>query len=233
MKIKCVITDDEPMARQGLEGYVKRIDFLQLEGICEDAVSLSNFLGKHPVDLLFLDIEMPYISGIELLQSLSRPPKVIFTTAYEKYAIKGYDFDVIDYLLKPISFDRFLRATNKAADQFRKETDQRTSDDFFVKTDGRLQRLSWKEILYIESMENYVCMHTANGKHIVHLTLKNVLEQMPVSFIQVHKSAIVNMSAITGITGNVIELGTHQIAIARALKEQVLEKILQQKLLKR
>src|ERR1044071_2009531 len=117
--IKCIIIDDEPMARKGLQGYVEKIDFLELAGICAEAVQLNSLLKQQPADLLFLDIEMPYITGIDFLQQSSHPPKVIFTTAYEQYAIKGYDLDILDYLLKPISFERFLKAANKAYDYFR------------------------------------------------------------------------------------------------------------------
>src|SRR5215207_8878478 len=118
MKIRCIITDDEPMARKGLQGYVERVPFLQLLTVCEDGVELNEVLRNEKVDLLFLDIEMPYLSGLELLRSLSNPPKVILTTAYEQYAVQGFDLEVLDYLLKPISFERFLKAANKASDYF-------------------------------------------------------------------------------------------------------------------
>ncbi|HEY8897206.1 MAG TPA: response regulator, partial [Niastella sp.] len=114
--IKCVITDDEPIARKGLQGYIDKIDFLEPVGVCEDAIQLNSLLKQQPVDLLFLDIEMPYVTGIDFLKNTPQPPKVIFTTAYEQYAIKGYELDILDYLLKPISFDRFLKAANKAYD---------------------------------------------------------------------------------------------------------------------
>ena len=116
--IKCVITDDEPVARRGLKNYIDKIDFLELVGVCEDAIQLNSLLRQQPVDLLFLDIEMPYVSGIDFLKNYPNPPKVIFTTAYERYAISGYELDVLDYLLKPISFERFLKAANKAYDFF-------------------------------------------------------------------------------------------------------------------
>jgi len=116
--ITCIITDDEPFARKGLQGYIEKIDFLDLKGVCEDALQLSNLLQQQPVDLLFLDIQMPHITGIEFLKAFPRPPKVIFTTAFEQYALQGFELDVIDYLLKPISYERFLKATWKARDYF-------------------------------------------------------------------------------------------------------------------
>ncbi|QNL52613.1 response regulator transcription factor [Olivibacter sp. SDN3] len=233
MKLKCVITDDEPIARKGLQGYVEKLDFLTLAGTCEDALSLNTLLKNHEVDLLFLDIEMPYLSGIELLQSLATPPKVILTTAYEQYALKGYELEVIDYLLKPISFDRFLKAANKAVGLFNNDQRSTISDDVFVKVDGKIIKLAWQNVLFIEALENYVCIHTSTDKHIVHITMKSILDQIPANFIQVHKSSIVNITAIDGINGNILEIGSDRITVSRSLKESVMEKIINNKLLKR
>lgn len=230
--IRCLLTDDEPIARKGLRAYIEKIDFLTLVGECEDAISLNNQLTTTPVDLIFLDIEMPYISGIELLQTLPQPPKVIFTTAYDKYAIKGYELDVLDYLLKPISFERFLKSCNKARDFF--DTYQKPDKDiFFIKTEGRFLKLAWKDILLLEAMENYIGIHTESEKHLVHMTMKQVLEKIPSNFIQVHKSSIINMDKVSGINGNCIELGRLQVIISRSMKEDVLEKILYNRLLKK
>ncbi|KYP13653.1 response regulator transcription factor, partial [Flavihumibacter sp. CACIAM 22H1] len=226
MTITCLITDDEPLARKGLRGYIEKIDFLQLAGECEDAVSLNNFLATNQVDLLFLDIEMPYISGIEFVQSINHPPKIIFTTAYEKYALKGFDLDALDYLIKPIPFERFLKACNKARDFFELQQKTPLTNDFFIKTEGRYQKLAWNEILVMEALENYIGIHTETGKHLVHMTMKQALEKLPAQFIQVHKSSIVNMDKISGITGNSIQLGKLEVSISRAMKEQVLQKIL-------
>src|SRR5579871_5889551 len=120
-KIKCIVTDDEPFARKGLQGYINQIDFLELKGLCENAVELNSLLKKEPVDLLFLDIEMPYMTGIDFLKSLTAPLRVIFTTSYEKYALQGFELEVLDYLLKPVSFERFLRSANKAYEYFRQQ----------------------------------------------------------------------------------------------------------------
>lgn len=218
MKITCVITDDEPVARKGLKGYVEEIEFLELSAVCRDANELEVFLNENTVDLLFLDIEMPYRSGLAVLQSLSAPPKVIFTTAFEKYAINGYDLDIVDFLLKPISFDRFLKASNKALALIKQEREIE-NDAFFIKTEGKLLKLSWKEILFIEGMENYIGIHTANKKHMVLMTLKAVLMKMPVAFIQIHKSYVLNTEMITSIDGNIISIGDHQLNMSRTFKE--------------
>lgn len=224
-KITCIITDDEPMARKGLQGYVEKIDFLELAGVCEDAVQLNSLLKQGPADLLFLDIEMPYITGIDFLQQATNPPKVVFTTAYEQYAIKGYELDVLDYLLKPISFERFLKAANKAYDYFADTpaTDQRY---LFIKTDTRLEKIYFQDILFVEAMENYVAVYTAEKKHITHSTLKGLQERLPtVGFIQPHKSYLVNVEAIGAVEGNILHLGRYQVPVSKYLREEVMERI--------
>lgn len=233
MNIKCVITDDEPVARKGIKGYVEKVDFLELVGVCEDAVALNNLLRQQEVQLLFLDIEMPYINGLQLLQSLPNPPKVIFTTAYEQYALKGFELEAIDYLLKPISFERFLKAVNRAHELF-KTSSQPVADHLFVKVNEKLVKVSWKDIVYIESLENYVSIYTEQHRYITHITLKAVIESITdPAFIQTHKSFVVNAGKITSIEGNTIALGKFQVPISRSLKEAVMEKIVNNRLLKR
>ena len=159
-KITCIITDDEPFARKGLQGYVEKIGFLELKGVCEDALQLSDMLQQQPVDLLFLDIQMPHITGVEFLRAIRNPPKVIFTTAYEQYAIQGFELDVMDYLLKPISYERFLKAAWKARDYFAiKEQPDQAVPYLFVKANGKLEKITFADILFIEGMENYVAVH--------------------------------------------------------------------------
>jgi DNA-binding LytR/AlgR family response regulator len=224
-KITCIITDDEPMARKGLQGYVEKIDFLELAGVCEDAVQLNSLLKQQPADLLFLDIEMPYITGIDFLQQTANPPKVVFTTAYEQYAIKGYELDVLDYLLKPISFERFLKAANKAYDYFA-ETPATEQSYLFIKTDTRLEKIYFRDILFAEAMENYVAVYTADKKHITHSTLKGLQEKLPAAaFIQPHKSYLVNKEAIGAVEGNILHIGKYQVPVSKYLREEVMEKI--------
>ncbi|HEY4148488.1 MAG TPA: LytTR family DNA-binding domain-containing protein, partial [Chitinophagaceae bacterium] len=195
-KIKCVITDDEPIARKGLAGYIEKIDFLTLSGVCEDAIQLNALLKQQPVDLLFLDIQMPYITGIEFLQNQPHAPKVIFTTAYEQYAIRGYELDILDYLLKPIPFERFLKAANKAWDFFQSRQSP-TGNYMFVKTDNKLEKVQFDEILFVEAMENYAGIYVGDKKLITHATLKSIQEKLPPgAFIQPHKSYLVNIDAI-------------------------------------
>ncbi|MFW9612885.1 MAG: LytR/AlgR family response regulator transcription factor [Macellibacteroides fermentans] len=233
MKLKCIITDDEPIARKGLQSYVERIDFLELVGVCEDAIQLNNQLKSQQADLLFLDIEMPYMTGIELLNSLSNPPKVIITSAYAEYAIKGYDLEVSDYLLKPISFDRFLKAVNKAYDQLISSQTPVVQDYLFVKTSLKLEKIRFNDMRFIEGVENYVAIYTSDGKIITHTTLRTILQKLPPErFVQVHKSYLVNIDKIDSIEGNLLGIGKNKIPLSRTYKETALEIILKNKLLK-
>lgn len=233
MTIKCVITDDEPIARKGIRGYIEQIDFLQLVGECEDALQLNKFLAQESVDLVFLDIEMPRLSGMELLAQLKNPPRVIIISAYERYALKGYELDVVDYLLKPVSFDRFLKAVNKVHDLF-ENTLKATNDEayLFVKSNKLLKKVVLTDILFVESMENYVVIHTHVSKEVVYMSLKTLLEHLPTQqFLQVHRSFIVNKPMIQAIGGNQLLIGNHKIPVARNLREEVFRILLEDKLI--
>jgi DNA-binding LytR/AlgR family response regulator len=233
--IKCIITDDEPFARKGLQGYVGQIDFLELKGVCENAVELNSLLKKEPADLLFLDIEMPYVTGIDFLRSIPSPPKVIFTTAYEKYALQGFELEVLDYLLKPISFERFMKAANKAFDYFRtQQAPSAVQDYIFVKAEGKLEKIHFTDILFAEALENYVAIYTKEKKIITHLTLKMLQEKLPAgAFIHPHKSYLVSIGKINSIEGNILHVLQYQVPISKYQKEEVMEKIVNSKLLKR
>jgi len=232
VKIRCIVTDDEPMARKGLQGYIEKIDFLELAAVCENAIELNSVLKQQPADLLFLDIEMPYMTGIELLKNLSSPPKVIFTTAYDKYALQGFELEVLDYLLKPVSFERFLKAANKAYDYF-KQADH-GPDHIFVKADNKLEKIRFDEILFIEALENYIGIYTIDKKIITHSTLKAFQEKLPQPrFIQPHKSYLVSIDKINSIEGNVLHVQQYQVPISKYQKDEVLERIVNNVLLKK
>ena len=233
MHIKCIITDDEPLARKGLRVYIEKIDFLTLVGECEDAIQLNAKLKIDEVDLIFLDIEMPEMTGLELLSNLKNPPKVIIVSAYEQYALKGYEFDVIDYLLKPVSFDRFLKAVNRVHDLF--QTEQKESHDYiFVKSDKQLKKIQFTDILFIESMENYVVIQTTSSKEVVYTTLKQLYESLPQDiFQQTHRSYIVNIKKVTAIDGNQLVINSYKIAVARNLKDYIFSLILNNRLINR
>jgi two-component system LytT family response regulator len=225
--VTCIITDDEPYARKGLQAYVEKTSFLDLKGQCEDAMELGEMLKQQPVDLLFLDIQMPHITGVEFLRSLRNPPKVIFTTAFKEYAIEGFELDVLDYMLKPISQDRFDKAAQKAKDYFDLKGVTNPPDYLFVKADGRLEKIIFNEVLFIEGMENYVIIHTASKKVITHSTLKSLIEKLPKqAFLQTHKSYIVAINKVGAVEGNMLYIGNHQVPIRRQLRDQVLGRII-------
>ncbi len=231
MKIKCIITDDEPVARKGLRGYIEKIDFLTLTGECEDAIQLNTLLKTQQVDLIFLDIEMPEMTGLELLSNLTNPPKVIIVSAYEQYALKGYEFEVVDYLLKPVSFNRFLKSANRIHDLL--QTEQKDADDYiFVKSDKQLKKILLRDILFIESMENYVIIQTVSSKEIVYTTLKQIHESLPQDiFQQTHRSYIVNIDQVNAIDGNLLNVNSHKIPVARNLRDNVFNLILNNRLI--
>lgn len=228
--ISCIITDDEPFARKGLEGYVAKAGFFDLKAQCEDAMELGMVLAQQPVDLLFLDIQMPHLTGVDFIKSLANPPKVIFTTAFKEYATDGFDLDVLDYLLKPISFERFMKAAFKAKDYFDLRSSNTDTSYLFVKSDGKLEKVVFDEVLYIEGMENYIVIHTLNRKIITHSTLKAFADKLPQRrFLQTHKSYIIAQDKITSIEGNMLNVGQHQVPVSRQLRDQVMRTLINER----
>ncbi len=242
MKINCIIVDDEALARKGLVKYVKEIDFLELKGICKNAMEANTMINEDKIDLLFLDIEMPMISGLDFLKSLKNAPKVIFTTAYSEYAIESFEFEVVDYLVKPISFERFLQAANKAHRLLAKENQtspapvsaEKEDEYIFLKTDKQLVKIFLKDVLFVQSLQNYIKVYTTKNTHLTLVPLKkmyDILENK--EFIQVHKSFIIAKPKVDAIIGNQIIIGEHRIPIGRSLKEEVLKELVSDKVLKR
>ncbi|WP_341836286.1 LytTR family DNA-binding domain-containing protein [Chitinophaga pollutisoli] len=230
MKLQCLVVDDEPMARQGLREYIADVSFLEWAGECENALKAAEFLQQQPVDLLFLDIRLPRLSGLEFLRTLPHRPLTIITTAYPDHALEGFELDVLDYLLKPVSFERFLKAVNKAKAQLKQDA----PDHFYIKCEHRLEKIRLADVLFVEALQNYIAVHTLQRKYITYLTFKAVEEYLPAEqFIKVHKSYIVAASKIDSIEGNTILVGTNEVPVSRALRDEVMEKILQNRYLKR
>jgi len=188
-------------------------------------------LRTQQVDLIFLDIEMPDMTGLELLSNLINPPKVIIVSAYEQYALKGYEFDVVDYLLKPVSFDRFLKSVNRVHALM--QTEQKGEIDYiFVKSNKQLKKILFKDILFIESMENYVVIQTVSSKEIVYTTLKQIYTSLPQNiFQQTHRSYIVNINQINSIYGNQLTISSHKVPIARNFRDEIYNLILNNRLI--
>lgn len=225
--IRCLIVDDEELARALLENYAKRIPNLELVGLCKDPMEALRAIGEAPVDLLFLDIQMPELTGIEFLRSLSQKPLVVFTTAYPQYALEGYELDVLDYLLKPISFDRFVQAVNKASERLRLMANHKQEKDYIlVKADHKIHRIRYEDILFIQSQLEYVAFQTAEGRTLSLGSLKALEEELPRDlFLRVHKSFIVAKSRVTTLEGNTIHIGKEKIPIGANYKEDVLREL--------
>lgn len=241
MTINCILIDDEPLARAGLEEYIADIDFLNLLGTFANPLAATEILGTGKVQLLFLDIQMPRITGLEFFKTLKNPPPVIFTTAYPQYALDGFEVNALDYLVKPISFDRFLKAALKAKEFYEVRQVNRTENStgdagsyFFIKADNKLVKIFYEDILFIEALQNYVNIHTAGKKYMSYLTFRSVEEYLPAGrFIKVHKSFIIAAARVDSIDGNEIRMGEYRIPISRGLKDEVIEKLVAGKFLKR
>ncbi|MBL0741959.1 LytR/AlgR family response regulator transcription factor [Chryseolinea lacunae] len=239
--LKCVIIDDEPLARECIANYVKEVNFLQLVGTGTNPMDLTRIADEQPVDLVFLDIETPVINGIEFLKMTPNPPIVIITTAYPSYALEGFQLDVLDYLVKPITFNRFFKAINKAKDYHQLLHNATGStpkadaiDYFFIKCDYKYEKIYFDDILYIQAMQNYITIHTQKGKYITLLYLKSIEEKLDASaFIRVHKSYIVSIPKIEAIENNDIVIQTHRIPISRNYQTEVLSKVVNDRLWKK
>lgn len=234
--LKCIIVDDEPIGRDALVRYVEQIDFLSLIGSCKNALEANNMIKEQQIDLVFLDIQMPMMSGLDWLGTLTQSPLVIFTTAHPQYAIESYQFDVVDYLLKPISFQRFLQAANKAQRFFSssEKSAAEEEDYIFVKTDQQLVKLKVADIIFIESMQNYILFHTSTEKIMTLVPLKQALEMLPTDqFLQVHKSYAVAKDKVEAIEGNQLILGGQKVPVSVRLRKAVVDELMRGKLLKK
>ena len=235
-KLSCIIVDDEPVARNILHEFIEQVPFLDLQGKFENAMKVEMFLKSNIVDIIFLDIEMPKVSGLQLLQKLDIESMVILTTAFPRYALEGYELDIIDYLLKPFAFNRFLKAVQKAKDYYQmKHMASATLQPsyIFIKSEKRIEKIELNDILYAESLGNYVSIYTESKKFIAYLTMKSLESQLPLNeFIKIHQSYLVNSSKIDAIEGNEIKIGCRSLPMSRNYREMVM-KIVHQRLLKR
>lgn len=233
--IKCIVVDDEPFAIELLEDFIKKIPFLELVKTCENALEALEILKKGGIDLMFLDIKMPDINGLDLLKSLKRPPIVIFTTAYSEYAVESYNLDVLDYLLKPIPFNRFLKSVNKAREYMEEQPafpgpDQPSyepkKDYLFVKANYQIIKISFSDILYLEGLKDYVKIYCGSRPVITNQSMKYFEEKLPtISFVRVHRSFIISIDKITSITRNMIQIGDKSIPISGSYKESFFQLI--------
>lgn len=241
MMINCIIIDDEPLACKGLKEYIDEIDFFHLAGMYDSGLKAMNIPGQQTIDLIFLDIEMAGLSGLDFYRSLQHAPQVIFTTAYPQFALQGFDVNALDYLVKPISFDRFVKAALKAKEYFEAHTKQFPNeiknDDanfFYVKTDNRIEKIFLNDIYFAEALQNYVCIHSKEKKYTTYLTFKALEEYLPADkFLKIHKSFIVAISKVDSIEAGNLNILNKKLPISRNLKTEVMEKLLQNRYLKR
>ena len=236
--LNCLIVDDEPLARECLTNYVREIDFLQTVGTANNPIELTQLLDEQTVDLVFLDIQMPKMSGVDFLRQHRNLPSIILTTAFPGYALEGYALDVVDYLLKPITFTRFFQAVSKV----RRQVVPRTAVSpgavelgyFYIKCEQRYERIQIEEVLYVKALQNYVEIHTLRGRFVTLLSLSSVEEYVGAHpFLRVHKSYLVAAQSIDTIDGNEIVIGEHRIPISRSQRSEVLQRVVEGKLWKK
>lgn len=238
--IKVLIVDDEPLAQDILETYIEQIPDITLAGKCNNAMEASAFLNEHHVDVILLDIQMPQLTGIQLVKSLNNPPLIVFTTAYPNYALEGFELDAVDYLLKPISMERFLKAMNKVRTQLSHSesgSGNRDSDEdfFFVKADKKLVKVKFSDILYIEGLKDYVIIRMQEGRVITLQTMKSLEDKLPAKkFMRIHRSFIVALDKIHALVGNMVEVlekgQIKHLPVGKNYRDELLELINESKL---
>lgn len=230
--MRVAIVEDEPLAQEILQSYLQRINTFELVATCKNALEAFALLNQQSIDLLLLDINMPHISGMDFIKSLKNPPLVIFTTAYSEYAIDSYELNAVDYLLKPISFDRFLKASNKAQEMFKpmqiniplqSQLPANTNKLLFVRSEGKWIKIDLSKLWFVEGLKDYVKLWMEDGRITVHSTMKNFEEQLSAysNFIRVHKSHIVNLEFVSEIENNSLKIKDQIIGIGNTYKEEV------------
>jgi DNA-binding LytR/AlgR family response regulator len=226
---RCLIIDDEPLARQLMESHVRQVKSLQLVGACETAIEAFELLHHSSIDLLFLDIQMPGITGLNFLKSIRHPPKVIFTTAYMEYAVEAFELEAVDYLLKPITFERFIKAIQKI--DAPKETPplaqgQLSGEAIFIKVHKRLMRIAYPEIFYIEGFGDYIKVVTAGVTHMSYSSLNKIEELLPAQqFMRIHKSFIINLKQIQFVEGNLVRILDKDLPVGVTYKDALYKKL--------
>jgi DNA-binding LytR/AlgR family response regulator len=240
--MNCIIVDDEPLARQGMELLIANIPSLQLLGSFSNPLAAADFLRKENIDLMFLDINMPELSGLDFLKALRDAPLVIFTTAYPQYALESYELDAIDYLVKPIRVERFLKAVNKAENHLRlllqeaknSHVEKIEEDYVFIKADRKFFKVYFKDILYIEGLKDYVVIYTIDNKIITSMNVKTIAQQLPAStFARVSKSYIVNVRHINSFDNELIYINGNEIPLGESYKDEFIRQYIDGKIVKR
>ena len=232
-EISCLVIDDEPEARDILKDHLAKIEGIKVVDYCKNALEAFKQLSSHKIDLIFLDINMPEISGLDFAKTINSDVKVIFTTAYREYAVEGFDLKAVDYLLKPIPFNRLLQALNKYFEenvaikhQEPIEYEQEKTDFIFVRSDRKMVRINFADILYIESISDYIKIHLQHQSIVTRETISNIESKLPANaFIRTHRSFIVSLNKITSFTNEYVEIDNKTIPVSRSYKADVLSKL--------
>lgn len=230
--MKCLLVDDEPLALDILESYIKRMPDLELIGKCSNALEASEFLKNNKIDLMFLDIQMPEITGLEFVRSLTNPPLIVFSTAYSDFAVEGFELNAIDYLLKPVAFERFAKTVERAKEYMALKKNESVeapdleNDYIFIKSNQKQIKLSYDQILYVEAFADYVKLYTNEKRYVTLQTMKNMEQKLPKDkFIRVHRSFIVGMKYITTFNSSELEIGAVKIPVGKNYKDEFLAKL--------
>jgi two-component system LytT family response regulator len=223
-RISCIIIDDEPNAVKLLENHIAKIPILELRQVCYNGLEGLNYIKDNPVDLIFLDINIPLLTGMELATIISTRQKIIFTTAYSEYAVGSYEYDALDYILKPITFARFLKAVAKAEKFFqlqmtRTEPGVIEENYMFVKTERQLVKINYSDIFYFEAQKEYVNICALKTKYMFYKRMKDLEEQLPVNFLRIHHSFIINLNYITKVEGNSVTVNNNEIPVGISYRE--------------
>lgn len=235
--LKCLVVDDETIAAEGIVAYMDKLDFMEAVAVCSSAIEAADTLRSMEIDLMFLDINMPHLSGLDFLETLTDPPLVIFTTAYSEYALDGYRLGVIDYLLKPIGFQRFFQATAKAqamhASRLALLGHSNVEDDgMYVRQGDAFKRIEWSKILYAEGMQNYVKLHFKNETLVIHQTMASLEEMLPTgSFFRIHRSYLVNISCIESVSGNRLFVNGRELPVSGQRMSELLNTVVYKNLI--
>lgn len=226
MQLNCLIIDDEPLSQDVIIDFVNACPELHLAGVCNDALKAGELLNQYKIDLLFLDINMPRLSGISFVKSLKEPPLVVFITAYPEFAIEGFEVDAVDYLVKPVSFERFRTAVNRAVERFAGNREQENSEHIMVRANKKNYRINYNELLYLEAQGDYVRFVTVKYSLMVHGTLKEFISLIPKNlFTQIHKSYVISLSKVIYTEGNQVKIGEHKLAVSLSFKDRLLKKL--------
>ncbi|MCC8186782.1 MAG: LytTR family DNA-binding domain-containing protein [Bacteroides sp.] len=235
--LRCLVVDDEPVTREGITDFIAKVEFLELVGECSSALEAMEYVNQGTIDLMFLDINMPYLSGTDFLESLDHPPLTIFTTAYSEYALDGYRLQVVDYLMKPIAFKRFYQATVNALQQFKlrhpaENNGNGQQDYMYIRQGDSFEKIYWPDILYMESMQNYAKLHFRKDKKVIHQTLSSLEEMLPKEqFFRIHKSFLINVSHIDSIMGGRVFVSGIELPLSRHRKEELLNQVVYKNLI--